>query len=201
MENEFYTGDFEQLIKEKADQFRMYPSKRVWHSIYNNLHPSRRWPSAVMSLLLITSLSFIGYLNTADNSIKHQATNFTLLKIPNDITNTQITETKKQYFSYPKREQPPLTAYTHAFADVITNETDFYTYTIVKSNRPIYINTAINIVDVTRHAEPSPLKDNGKEDIIQSVNTYIKSNKIFADMAVANTNISKTTAKIGRAHV
>lgn len=199
MENEFYTGDFEQLIKEKADQFRMYPSKRVWHSIYNNLHPSRRWPSAVMSLLLITSLSFIGYLNTADNSIKHQATNFTLLKIPNDITNTQITETKKPYFSYPKREQPPLTAYTHAFADVITNETDFYTYTIVKSNRPIYINTAINIVDVTRHAEPSPLKDNGKEDIIQSVNTYIKSNKIFADMAVANTNISKTTAKNSQA--
>ena len=43
MEKEFYTDDrFEQLIKERADQFSMYPSKRVWHSIYNNLHPSRR---------------------------------------------------------------------------------------------------------------------------------------------------------------
>ena len=39
MEKEFYTDEFEQLLKEKADQFRMYPSKRVWHSIYNNLHP------------------------------------------------------------------------------------------------------------------------------------------------------------------
>ena len=27
MENEFYNDEFEQLIKEKADQFRMYPSK------------------------------------------------------------------------------------------------------------------------------------------------------------------------------
>jgi len=68
MEREFYTDEFEQLIKEKSDQFRMYPSKRVWHSIYNNLHPSRRWPSFAISVLFFTSLVSIGYLNTSDNS-------------------------------------------------------------------------------------------------------------------------------------
>ena len=68
MERTFYTDDFEQLLKEKADQFRMYPSRRVWHSIYNNLHPSRRWPSFVMSIFLITSLIVVGHLNTSDNS-------------------------------------------------------------------------------------------------------------------------------------
>jgi len=68
MERDFYTDEFEQLIKEKADQFRMYPSKRVWHSIYNNLHPSRRWPSFVISILFFTSLVSIGYLNTGDNT-------------------------------------------------------------------------------------------------------------------------------------
>lgn len=67
MEREFYTDEFEQLIKEKSDQFRMYPSKRVWHSIYNNLHPSRRWPSFAISVLFFTSLVSIGYLNTSDN--------------------------------------------------------------------------------------------------------------------------------------
>ena len=68
MESNYYTDEFEQLIKEKADQFRMYPSKRVWHSIYNNLHPSRRWPSYVISILFFTSLILVGYLNTSDNS-------------------------------------------------------------------------------------------------------------------------------------
>lgn len=70
MERDFYTDEFEQLIKEKSDQFRMYPSKRVWHSIYNNLHPSRRWPSFAISILFLTSLPLIGYLNTGNDAAK-----------------------------------------------------------------------------------------------------------------------------------
>jgi len=64
MEQKFYTDNFEQLLKEKADEFRMYPSKRVWHSIYNDLHPGRKWPSVAVSLLLISTLLFIGYWNS-----------------------------------------------------------------------------------------------------------------------------------------
>ena len=63
MEKKFYTDNFEQLLKENADKFRMYPSKRVWHGIYNNLHPSRRWPSLAIWLLLISSMVFIGLAN------------------------------------------------------------------------------------------------------------------------------------------
>ena len=72
MEKKFYTDDFEQLLKEKSDQFRMYPSKRVWHSIYNDLHPGRKWPSVAMSMLLIIALLLIGYLNTGDNTVSRQ---------------------------------------------------------------------------------------------------------------------------------
>jgi len=64
MEREFYTTDFENLLKENADQFKLTPSKKVWHGIYNDLHPGRRWPSAVMSLAFIFSLVIIGHLNT-----------------------------------------------------------------------------------------------------------------------------------------
>ncbi|MFT3908827.1 MAG: hypothetical protein QM737_05335 [Ferruginibacter sp.] len=60
MENKFYTDDFEQFLKETADDFRMYPSKRVWNSLYNNLHPGRKWPSLAVSLLLVSSIIFIG---------------------------------------------------------------------------------------------------------------------------------------------
>jgi len=63
MEKNFYNDEFEQLLKEKSDGFRMYPSKRVWHSIYNDLHPGRKWPSIAMGLSLIIALIFIGYIN------------------------------------------------------------------------------------------------------------------------------------------
>jgi hypothetical protein len=64
MENKFYTDNFEQLLRETTDEFRMYPSKRVWHSLYNDLHPGRKWPSGAVLLLLITSIMYIGVSNT-----------------------------------------------------------------------------------------------------------------------------------------
>lgn len=68
MEHKFYTDNFERLLKEKSDEFRMYPSKRVWHSIYNDLHPDRKWPSIAVSFVLVTVLFLIGYWNSTFTS-------------------------------------------------------------------------------------------------------------------------------------
>ena len=67
MERKFYTDNFEKLLKENADQFKMYPSKKVWHGLYNDLHPGRRWPSITMSIIFLFSLVIIGHLNTSNN--------------------------------------------------------------------------------------------------------------------------------------
>ena len=67
MEKNFYRDNFEQLLKDTTDSFRMYPSKRVWHSIYNDLHPSRKWPSIAVWLLLISALAFIGISNNSQS--------------------------------------------------------------------------------------------------------------------------------------
>lgn len=64
MDNKFYIDDFEKFLKDKVDDFKMYPSQRVWHSIYNNMHPGSRWPSISMCITLICTLFLIGYLNT-----------------------------------------------------------------------------------------------------------------------------------------
>ena len=64
MDRNLYTDDFERLLKEKSDEFRMYPSKRIWYSIYNNIHPGRKWPSIAMGIMLMGALMLIGYLNT-----------------------------------------------------------------------------------------------------------------------------------------
>lgn len=45
MERPFYNEDFdlEELIKQKSDQHKMYPSDKVWKGIHGNLHSSRKW--------------------------------------------------------------------------------------------------------------------------------------------------------------
>ena len=64
MDRNLHTDDFERLLREKSDEFMMYPSKRIWYSIYNNIHPGNKWPSVAMCITLISSLLLIGYLNT-----------------------------------------------------------------------------------------------------------------------------------------
>lgn len=85
MERKFYTDNFEQLLKEKSDEFRMYPSKRVWHSIYNDLHPGRKWPSIAASMLLIIALLLIGYWN--NNVSKSSSTPTTVIATQKNIKN------------------------------------------------------------------------------------------------------------------
>ncbi len=55
MERNFYNDDFEEFLKQKADQYKLYPSERVWSNIYSSLHSRRRWFTVGLLLLLITS--------------------------------------------------------------------------------------------------------------------------------------------------
>jgi hypothetical protein len=47
-----YDGEFEKQLKEKADQFKMYPSDKVWNELNSSLHTGRRRFVAGMSLLI-----------------------------------------------------------------------------------------------------------------------------------------------------
>jgi len=57
MERGFYKEDIEELLKEKADQYKMYPSDKVWKGIHRSLHPNRKW----YWLSLILFLGAVGY--------------------------------------------------------------------------------------------------------------------------------------------
>lgn len=43
MEENFYHSDFEDFIREKADQYKMYPSDKVWKGVERSLRTRRRW--------------------------------------------------------------------------------------------------------------------------------------------------------------
>jgi hypothetical protein len=72
MERKFYPENFEKFLKGHADEFKMIPSKKTWHGIYNDLHPGRRWPSITMSFVFIFALVIIGHLNS--NNEYHNST-------------------------------------------------------------------------------------------------------------------------------
>jgi Outer membrane protein beta-barrel domain len=65
--------NFEKFLREKTDEFRMYPSKRVWYSIYNDMHPGNRLPSISMTVVLIGFLFLVGYLNTTETANRNNA--------------------------------------------------------------------------------------------------------------------------------
>jgi hypothetical protein len=79
MERDFYRDEFEQFLKENTDDFKMYPSRKVWHSIYNDRHPDRKWPSLAVCLLLLSAILYVGVSN--NNSINTASrNNITLAK-------------------------------------------------------------------------------------------------------------------------
>jgi hypothetical protein len=53
MERNFYSEGFESFLKDKADQYKLYPSEKVWKNINRQLHPRRKWPYLTAALLLL----------------------------------------------------------------------------------------------------------------------------------------------------
>jgi len=70
MERRFDMSDFEQSLKDHADQFKMTPSKRVWNGVYNNLHPGSKWPSITVAVVFLITLFTIGSLNDSTTHLK-----------------------------------------------------------------------------------------------------------------------------------
>jgi hypothetical protein len=91
MERRFYTNDFEDFLKDQADQFKMSPSKKVWHGIYNDIHPGKRWPSVSITLLFVFTLLLVGHLNVQQSPRGYQSN----IAIEADVKNLEK-ENKKQ---------------------------------------------------------------------------------------------------------
>ena len=55
MESNYDNRDFEQFVKQNADQYRMFPSEKVWKGIHNSLHTRRRWYGIGLAFLILTT--------------------------------------------------------------------------------------------------------------------------------------------------
>jgi hypothetical protein len=59
-ERNLYDDEFEKLLKEKADQFKMYPSDKVWNKVNSTLHTKKRRFVAGMTVLIGSILVLAG---------------------------------------------------------------------------------------------------------------------------------------------
>ena len=60
MDRNLYDNDFEEFLKQKSDQYKMYPSDRVWNNIYSSLHGRKKWWALAFTLFLIGSGLLVG---------------------------------------------------------------------------------------------------------------------------------------------
>ena len=59
-ERNLYNDEFERQLKDKADQFKMYPSDRVWNEVHSSLHTRKRRFVIGMSFLVGSILFLAG---------------------------------------------------------------------------------------------------------------------------------------------
>jgi hypothetical protein len=170
MERKFYTDDFEQLLKDQTDGFRMYPSKRVWHSIYNEMHPGRRWPSIAVSMVLILTLLVVGYWNSGTTAKK----TITAFATPSSGNlNTAITTGNIGY----NKHTSPVTGNANNVQAFITNTTG----TAVQNNSFAY-----NQPKAKKPAAP----------LSSGINVFVNNNEASANdknMLQSSNSISGTT--------
>ena len=116
MERRFDMTNFEQSLKDQADQLTMIPSKKVWNGIYNNLHPGSSWPSLAMAFFFLFTFFGIGHLNNNNyNTTDHS--DFTNQAELNNKPEKRIeispalrsaTSEKQIAFSADERKQAPV---------------------------------------------------------------------------------------------
>lgn len=111
----FYHSDFEELIKEKADQYKMYPSDKVWKGIDRSLRLRRRWYWTGFVLLL----SGVSYL--AINELMSPDAASPVIKIETPAPKPRVTAEQLNPFSSDLSEA----VVTNSISEIPTITSDF----------------------------------------------------------------------------
>lgn len=84
MESNFDNRDFEQFVKQNADQYRMFPSEKVWKGIYSTIHTRRRWYGIGLIFLLLTIAAVTWVMLNPSDKNQAVSTKSTIVSQPHD---------------------------------------------------------------------------------------------------------------------
>src|SRR6187401_2796555 len=98
MERQFNNGDFEKLLRDNANQYRMYPSEKVWKGIHSALHTRRRWYGLTAGIMFLVTSSIVSIIIYNDKPGKNNSGELKNISIQNtgqqEIAATASNETK-----------------------------------------------------------------------------------------------------------
>lgn len=113
MESNEYNSGFEHFLREKADQYKLYPSDRVWAAVNEKLHPRKKWPYVVVAAIFI-GLGIGG--NIHDSFIAGGQQNNPAKEVPNRLPpSASVSPALVAEASTPQPEGPVSPASGNAF--------------------------------------------------------------------------------------
>lgn len=104
MAEQMFDDSFEEFLKETTNNFRMYPDRKVWYSIYNNLYPGRKWPSVSIIVLFIFSLIYLGQARILEQKNLERDNNFAV----STLAPAQSFENTSASFIFPNKDNKGL---------------------------------------------------------------------------------------------
>ena len=131
-----FNNEFERFLKENADQYRLYPSSKVWNGIDTALHTRRKWFGLGIVLLLLTgSLVTLLITNSSKQTVisvnktpvdtRQPATNLTAEAGDKRVSTTPLTNDRRAISS---RQSQKLAILAPSFQanSVLITEDNFY---------------------------------------------------------------------------
>lgn len=142
MESNFNTRDFEQFVKQNADQYRMFPSEKVWKGIDNALHTRRKWYGLGLGLLLLMTGSGVALVMMTSPGSKTQpvTTGITIQGKTTSSPATPSSGSAGDIKAAKKTGQPVV--YKNTNASSLTSALDFQPVLNTTSGRPAEETTA-----------------------------------------------------------
>lgn len=97
MESKYSNKNFEQYVKENADQYRMFPSDKVWKGVNNALHTRRKWYGFWLGFLLLLTVGAVTWvMTTYPSSTKENSITLNTNAVPSSSAKPVSTEKASQ---------------------------------------------------------------------------------------------------------
>src|SRR5438270_9142564 len=78
MRTPFYNNEFEDFLRQQADEHRMYTSDKLWRNIQLTLHGETRWPALTyISIFIIAALIATTLLTKPEERLKKNVAVYT----------------------------------------------------------------------------------------------------------------------------
>ena len=192
MEKRFDMMDFEESLREHADRFTLIPTKKVWISLYNDLHPGSKWPSKTISLLLIFSIIMVGNINSGyKNTQPHELSSTKNLSPNKEILQKNLAKNKNlnaANLQTAVKKQSGIINSDLVRIEPISEE---------QNPNPQVLNNSLNILNTKDQiSETEKISPSNSLTLITKKSAAVDTNSVVANTSIIKINSSAITVEL-----